>query len=229
MTCEDFSNEFDELYNNVTSNMAPGLDDYDKSVFLTQAQEEIVTQLYNGTSGFESSELNRRYLANLITHVTIGSSSPTSYSNYLVYTFTPSSGITPSNNKDILAIISEQVVLSDIDCYSNGKFVSVVPTKYDELNTVIQNPFRRPNNKRVLRVDKNTKDVLIISKYPVEEYICEYLKRPEPIIINTLPDELKIDSIGTKQTCALDESLHRTILKFAVQLAAASWASNNKN
>lgn len=33
MTCEEFSNEFDILYNNVMSNQAPGLDEYEKKCF----------------------------------------------------------------------------------------------------------------------------------------------------------------------------------------------------
>ena len=39
MTNQEVSNEFDILYNNVTSNQAPGLDEYEKSVFLTKAQD----------------------------------------------------------------------------------------------------------------------------------------------------------------------------------------------
>ena len=35
MTNQEFSNEFDILYNNVVGNQAPGLDTYEKSVFLT--------------------------------------------------------------------------------------------------------------------------------------------------------------------------------------------------
>lgn len=47
MTNEEFSNEFDVLYNNITSNQAPGLDEYEKSVFLTKAQDEIVKAYFN--------------------------------------------------------------------------------------------------------------------------------------------------------------------------------------
>ena len=36
MTTQEFSNEFDVLYNNA-GNQAPGLDEYEKSVFLTKA------------------------------------------------------------------------------------------------------------------------------------------------------------------------------------------------
>ena len=42
MTTQEFSNEFDVLYNNIMSNQAPGLDEYEKSVFLTKAQNEIL-------------------------------------------------------------------------------------------------------------------------------------------------------------------------------------------
>ena len=37
MTTQEFSNEMDIQYNNVMSNAAPGLDEYEKSVFLTKA------------------------------------------------------------------------------------------------------------------------------------------------------------------------------------------------
>ena len=47
MTNEEFSNEFDVLYNSITSNQAPGLDEYEKSVFLTKAQDEIVKSYFN--------------------------------------------------------------------------------------------------------------------------------------------------------------------------------------
>lgn len=58
MTTEEFNREFDILYNNIMSNQAPGLNLYEKSLFLTQAQEDIVKELYSGSStSFESAEL----------------------------------------------------------------------------------------------------------------------------------------------------------------------------
>ena len=47
MTIQEFSNEFDVLYNNIMSNQAPGLDEYEKSVFLTKAQNEILKNYFN--------------------------------------------------------------------------------------------------------------------------------------------------------------------------------------
>lgn len=61
MTNAEFSNEFDVLYNSITSNQAPGLDEYEKSVFLTKAQDEIVKSYFNPRSnktqeGFDGNE-----------------------------------------------------------------------------------------------------------------------------------------------------------------------------
>jgi len=42
MTTKEFSNEFDILYNSIATNAAPGIDLYEKSVFLTKAQDELI-------------------------------------------------------------------------------------------------------------------------------------------------------------------------------------------
>ena len=47
MTTSEFSVEFDVLYNNVTSNQAPGLNNYEKSVFLTKAEYQLLSEFYN--------------------------------------------------------------------------------------------------------------------------------------------------------------------------------------
>ena len=53
MTNSELSNEFDVLYNNITSNQAPGLNEYEKSVFLTKAQSQLVNEYFNNrTDGF---------------------------------------------------------------------------------------------------------------------------------------------------------------------------------
>lgn len=61
MTNQEFSDEFEILYNSITSNQAPGLDEYEKSVFLTKAQDEIIKAYFNPRSnktqeGFDGNE-----------------------------------------------------------------------------------------------------------------------------------------------------------------------------
>lgn len=60
MNIPEFSTQFDILYNNIMSNNAPGLDEYEKSVCLTKAQMELVKNYFNPLgnkykTGFEQS------------------------------------------------------------------------------------------------------------------------------------------------------------------------------
>lgn len=50
MNAQEFSDQFDVLYNNVVSNQAPGLTEYEKSVFLTKAQGEVVKNYFTSNS-----------------------------------------------------------------------------------------------------------------------------------------------------------------------------------
>ena len=72
MTTSEFSNEFDVLYNNIMSNAAPGLNEYEKSVFLTKAQEEIIKNYFNPkgnkySEGFDGSAKRQIDFSGLIT------------------------------------------------------------------------------------------------------------------------------------------------------------------
>ena len=50
MSVEEMDNMFEVLYNNITSDQAPGLNAYEKSVFLTKAQDEILKNYFNPKS-----------------------------------------------------------------------------------------------------------------------------------------------------------------------------------
>ena len=71
MTNQEFSDEFDILYNNITSNKIPGLDEYEKSVFLTKAQSEILKEYFNAridssNNGFDGSQKRQYDFSKLI-------------------------------------------------------------------------------------------------------------------------------------------------------------------
>ena len=76
MNTEEFSNRFDVLIHNYanagTFGSVPYLtfDEYEKSIFLTKAQKEIILEVYNGRSNtglsFEKTEEARRYLEALV-------------------------------------------------------------------------------------------------------------------------------------------------------------------
>lgn len=50
MQLVEFSDQFDVYFNNITSNQAPGLTEYEKSLFLTKAEKEIVKNYFTANS-----------------------------------------------------------------------------------------------------------------------------------------------------------------------------------
>ena len=220
MTNNEFSNEFDVLYQNIASNQAPGLDAYEKSVFLTMAQEQIVLELYQK---LEQSEEVRKYLSNLIktdNYVPVGEQDETLIDNNF-----KSYKVEISNN--ILFMIYEQCTLSDENNCINNKIVSVVPTIHDDLDKVLKNPFKSPNSRKVIRLDFDNK-IELISKYNISNYKVRYLKKPNPIILVALEDNLSINNGDTKVSNGeTNPILHERIVQRAVQLAVQSKVKSN--
>lgn len=224
MTTEEFSNGFDVLINSYSSSepFEPGqnslsFDEYEKSVFLTKAQEEIVEGLYTGkitVDSFEETERLRRYLANLVkTAILPCRKAPHGLSDKSVFAVLPN---------DIWFITYESVTLNGESPCINGKEVQVIPTTQDEYHRIKGNPFRKPNSRRVLRLDVEEFMVELISEEDIRSYLVRYLSRPEPIILVDLPDELSINDVKTKTECKLNPGIHRMILDVAVNLAIKS-------
>lgn len=224
MTTQEFSNEFDVLYNNIMSNQAPGLDEYERSVFLTKAQSEIVIDMYNGKNpfgdSFERTEEIRRYLSDLI-------KTYTTTDKKVGYTGLSESSVFFELPDDLWFITYEAVNLKDdgLGCMS-GEGISVIPITQDEYHRIRKNPFRGTNERRALRLDLSGKVVEIVSKYDVESYLVRYLSRPAPIILTDLTDNLSINGISVKTECELNPVIHRAILERAVKLAIISMVPN---
>lgn len=214
MTSQDFSQEFDLLYNNISSNQAPGLTEYEKSVFLTQAQEALVLDLYKGVTGdsFETTEEVTRYLSSLVT-----SDSPIPTGRNMLYDFYE---YTITLNDDVWFKVFESAT---IDASSNKRDVIVIPTTHNNLQKDLQNPFRRPNKNRILSIEEEGKVIIYSSIMEgLDNYYYKYLKRPNPIVLEE--SEEPINGV-TEFSVDLPESLHRQILLRAVQMAKAVWQS----
>ena len=226
MTCEEFSLEFDLLYNNIMSNKAPGLSEYEKSLFLTQAQESIVLDIYSGKYGdsFERTEETTSYLNQLLKQRTYDSGEFTE-GNKLA---TRSVFITLP--EDIWFKTGEIAYIIDdfYKCNVDGlREVMVFPVTQDTLVRTKRSPFRGPNERRILRLDSGKNQVELISNYEIHSYTVRYLSRPEPIILKELPQGLTIGGKSSPQTCLLNTAIHKAILSKAVLIAKSSWESEN--
>lgn len=227
MSNQEFSNEFDTLLNSYSNSAEFGgehkfdivLDEYEKSVFLTRSQEQIVLEIYNGKNAtgdnFEGTEEARRYIENLIktSVITDKIENNIGLSSNSVFFKLP---------KDLWFITYEGVMLEEnsAGCHSN-KPIDVIPITQDEYQKTIRNPFRGPSYRRALRLDYGDGTVEIISDYEISKYIVRYLSKPSPIILVNLGN-LSIDDINTETECKLNSALHRVILDRAVRLAIIS-------
>ena len=230
MTNEEFSNGFDILVNSYRRfkdfDKQESLDsiefnEYEKSVYLTKAQEELAVNFYNGKNpygdSFESTEEMRRYLDALV--------------KTKVFTMADalrSIGVSANSvlfqlPDDLAFITMEQITYDDekLGCY-NGSTADVYPVTQDEYSRVKDNPFRGPTKYKAIRLDSGNKTVELVLKYAIKEYLIKYLSKPEPIILETLPNGLTIEGANEQTECKLNSILHHTILERAVQMALQS-------
>lgn len=235
MTVEEFSSEFDILYNNIMSNLAPGLTEYEKSVFLTKAQEALVIEIYKGQyngAPFENSEETRSYLRNLVFNVKaptikveqgdVPMFDPSRYYYYTAHVFDkPDFGI--------WFTLFESVQFAGNCPCAKDKTVVVKPITYDEYWAILRDPFKSPNINRVIRLDKDEGETLLISPYEIASYFITYLRKPDAIILEDIPEEdPSINGSRQKGTCTLVEALHRPILNRAVQMAKEAWGTTQQ-
>lgn len=100
MTITEMSDQFDVLYNNITSNQAPGLNEYEKSIFLTKAEKEIVKDYFSPNSkgntlgqGFDDSAKRQADFSVLMKTGNCSALSESGGTSYIYgYKFTPTGG-----------------------------------------------------------------------------------------------------------------------------------------
>lgn len=284
MNVQEFNDRFDVLYNNITSSQAPGLNDYEISLFLTKAQDEIIKNYFNpkGNKYQEGYDDNakRQVDFSMLTKVFNVENIPWTYQRdplqqdgeghdtYIKVT-QESSQNTPvtyryvqaydsngdpiadhyvrdsskelfgfndalydnrENSKsvvlpsDLMLAINERVVVK-----RNGSSVNlvVVPINFAEYNRLMTKPFKRPIKYQAWRLINSTEayraDLVVGPSDTIKEYTLRYVKRPNPIIVSMLDDDVKINGEIGPSECELDPILHEEILQRAVELAKLAW------
>lgn len=232
MTILEFSDQFDVLYSNITSNQAPGLNEYEKSLFLTKAEKEIVKNYFTANSkgntigqGFDDSAKRQADFSVLMKVSKCTSATITDKIDDRSTAF--------EYPDDVFIVINESVKVGDT-------IKQVIPLRYDEYTRLMSKPFKRPLKNQVWRLinkgdvdtqGKATKTVEIIAgpSESVSSYSVRYVRVPAPIIVGNL-DTLSIDgetAVSTK--CEIDPILHEDILQRAVELAKIAWTATGQD
>lgn len=173
MTIVEFSNEFDVLYNNITSNQAPGLDEYEKSVFLTQAQEDIVRCYFDPKSnkvqeGFDGSQKRQYDFSSLIkttelknvTDIMEYEKNNTNFNLPSLFDVKSVSFLSPNN---LFLTINESI----IDTKTNERFL-VNPITYNEYFRLKTKPYGMPLKRQAWRLITNDANRLARTGYYVD-------------------------------------------------------------
>lgn len=234
MTTQEFSSEFDILYNNIMSNAAPGLDEYEKSVFLTKAQEEILKNYFNPKGnkyqeGFDDNEKRQIDFSSLVTVITIPSYSDSQYikidDRSLLF-------LMPN---DMLFALNEVCEITENNI---NRLVNVVPISFIEYSRLISKPYKRPLKNQCWRLISSSSEkdrvfelILPFGSIVPGSYRIRYISRPAPIILVDLSTEypgLSINGITSVTECELDPSIHYEILQRAVELAKSAYTGDLK-
>lgn len=242
-TSEEWSLAFDLLYNNITSNQAPGLELYEKSVFLTQAQNALVKEAFSANrnvhgEGYDDSIRRQSDFRSLVASTKLRQLSFPADSQIVFRTNRASTRYFeyPYN---ALFILNDEVSITADEI---ERFYTVVPISYDEYARLMMRPYKFPPKGMLWRLITNTNDeymdgvitdsyqvIELVGKFAannVIEYKVHYVKRPEPIVLGLMPDGLSVEGISSESLCKLPEHLHDEILHRAVQLAKIAWNDN---
>ena len=232
MTAIEFSDQFDVMYNNIMSNAAPGLNEYEKSVFLTKAQDEVVKNYFNPKGnkyqeGFDGSAKRQIDFSKLMKSSSISlSTSNTSFdARAKVGTLPP----------DVLVVINEVITLTSGGSPAGTR--QVIPITYEEYTRLMSKPYKEPLKNQAWRLitgqtSAATIEVIInnndIAKSPA--YKIRYVRKPNPIVVANLAsavgDGVSVGGVSVMTECEHDASIQQEIVQRAVELAKAAYATD---
>ena len=157
MNVQEFSTEFDVLYNNITSNQAPGLNEYEKSVFLTKAQSQLINEYFNQRTdgvwgGFDGSQRRQYDFSSLIKVASL---------------VNVTHGTNTLDRRGIVFVFPEDYFLSVNEVIYDGSYqYSVLPINYAEYQRLMLKPYNFPVKRAAWRLFKGKE---AYNKYSDEE------------------------------------------------------------
>jgi hypothetical protein len=218
MNVVEFSNSFDILYNNIMSNAAPGINEYEKSVLLTKAQDEILKNYFNPQGnkyqeGFDGSAKRQIDFSGLISVADCTSQSGAGFDLRAKIYRMP---------EDVFLIINETLT-------TNTGVKQVVPISFDEYSRLMSRLYKEPLKYQAWRLvtEGSGNENVIVEVIPhsgetVSKYTVRYVRRPKPIVLVDLASEygdVSINGVSTISECELNPLIHEEILQRAVELA----------
>ena len=218
MTIQEFSTEFDVLYNNVTSNQAPGLNEYEKSVFLTKAQSQLVNEYFNSRTdgfggGFDGSQ-KRQYDFSGLVRVE---------RHFDINTFKERVDATEKlDRRSKVFLVPQNYFLAVNEILSDEKWqYSVIPLSYAEYQRLMLKPYNFPVKRAAWRILTDKKNCNYVHEDASGNNVEDLLTAGDYKILSTWADQkrslkITISTPGTWSSADAEESpvVSDTTIKF---------------
>lgn len=211
MTNPEFSNEFDILYDSIASKDAPGLDEYEKSVFLTRAQYDIQKYYFDPSqnksqAGYDGSKKRQVDFSTLIKSVKLNSVDiRESFDDRSVKFICP---------KDMFIPINEA-------CKDKSRVYTISPLSYAEYDILMRKPYPYPPKREVWRLFTN------VPKFTIGE---TKISDDKSIKIKNSTDKKVvfkvIGRVGVNQAPIIDEGDTEVIITCTVGVVGDTYIDN---
>lgn len=223
MTVEEIQREFLFKYDAASSG-GPSLNSYEQSICLTQAAKDVYDAAYKT---FEQSEISKKILAPFLKFIEgTPNQIQDDFTSFKTYEFTLAD--------DVNYRIKEMVKLEN--CVATPK---VIVVDKDTLSESLNNPFKSPNKRKVLREDISEFKVKLYSSLNIIKYKTEYLSKDTPIIVADLADDpdlegdesimgLSVQSNTKIPSLFLDKVIDRAVL-IAIKITRENNLKSNIN
>lgn len=140
----EMSQRFDVMFNNLTSNQAPGLNEYEKSVFLTKAQDQLVNEYFNirtdGAGGGYDGNQKRQYdFSSLVKVATLDSANIADTEKL--------------DKRSKVFLFPSDYFLAVNELISDDRYqYNVIPLSYGEYSRLMMKPYAYPVKKGAWRL-----------------------------------------------------------------------------
>jgi hypothetical protein len=209
MTLAEISDLLDTRLN--TFDKGVSVDEYEKSLYLTYAQNRVYEELINvfEANGDVSKDLEPFIKEQIITST-------------VARTGVIANSIFFNMPSDLRKTVYETVLLSSADAILDGKEIKVIKTKLAEVVHKIGNPFREPNYEETMRVvttdeiANSVAEIIQPEGATIVNYKIKYLEEITPIVLEDLSSlGLEIEGVSA----ATNSKFHTEKLNIIIDLA----------
>jgi len=217
MTVEEISDIIDTRLG--TFDIGISVDEYEKSLYLTRAQNSIYDSLIKmfEINGDLSKDLEPFIAESIITIPLVRT--PSIIANSIFFPL-------PATSRKVVA---ETAVLSHpTDLLLDGKLVKVIHVKLAEVSRKINSPFRIPNYEEIWRIVTSEETISTVvtpiaelvppSGAGISSYTIKYIAKVTPIVLEDLPTGLDIEGVSLETNSKFNTEILNKIIDLAIGL-----------